>query len=65
MLVGFSLLLLLCVQVKSSFSSGWRSDSFNAMRPVAALFFLAFAILWLRDDAMWDADKQAGVPEKR
>lgn len=63
MLVGVSLLLLLSVQVKSSLFSKWRSDSFNAMRPLAALFFLAFVILWLRDNAMWDADKQGSLKD--
>jgi hypothetical protein len=61
-LVALSLLLLLCAQVKSMLFASWRSDPFNATRPVAALFFLAYAVLWLKDDAMWKGDEQAAAP---
>jgi hypothetical protein len=57
-LVGLSMALLISAQLKSSFFSQWRSNSFNGLRPAAALLLLGFVILWLRNDAMWNADKQ-------
>ena len=57
-LAGVTMALLVAAQLKSSFFSVWRSALFNGLRPVAALVFLAFVILWLRSDAMWNADKQ-------
>ncbi len=57
-LIALSMALLIAAQLKSSFFAGWRSATFNGMRPMAALVMLAFVIVWLRNDAMWGDDER-------
>jgi hypothetical protein len=52
-LVCLSSLLLLAAQVKNSIFTKWQADWFNITKPIGALVFVAFAILWLLDDKMW------------
>jgi len=55
MLAALAAGMMLAAQFKNIFFASWHSVSYNAMRPMGALILTCAVILWLREDAMWEA----------